>query len=172
MKRTFIALLMVLCIGTVASAADLKIGFVDLQKALMTSAAGQSAKAKMDAELQTIQAEILKKQTDLTALQESLKKQVALLSAEARQQKESEFQQQVRDYQRFTKDQQDAMAAKEASFTKQILRDLGAQVVTMSKSEGITVMLEKGQLVFATDAIDYTDALIKAYDASYTDSHQ
>lgn len=172
MKRTIIALLMVLCIGTVASAADLKIGFVDLQKALMTSAAGQSAKAKMDAELQTIQAEILKKQTDLTALQESLKKQVALLSAEARQQKESEFQQQVRDYQRFTKDQQDAMAGKEAAFTKQILRDLGAQVVAMSKSEGITVMLEKGQLVYAADAIDYTDALIKAYDASYSDSHQ
>lgn len=172
MKRTLIALVMVLCLGTVASAADLKIGFVDLQKALMTSAAGQAAKAKMDAELQSIQAEVLKKQADLTALQESLKKQVALLSAEARQQKESEFQQQVRDYQRFTKDQQDAMASKEAAFTKQILRDLGAQVVAMSKSEGITVMLEKGQLVYATDTIDYTDALIKAYDATYTDSHQ
>ena len=172
MKRIVIAVVIILSLVTVAGAIELKIGFVDLQKALSLSAAGQSAKAKMDSELQTVQAEVLKRQSDLTALQESLKKQIALLSIEAKQEKERDFQQQVKDFQRFTKDQQEAMRSKEMAFTQQILRDLGAQVVTMSNEKGIAMMFEKGQLVFADDSTDYTDALIKVYDGVYKDSHK
>ncbi|MEA3465291.1 MAG: OmpH family outer membrane protein [Thermodesulfobacteriota bacterium] len=172
MKRFVIAVLMIFCLGSVAGAADLKIGFVDLQKALSLSAAGQAAKAKMDNELQSVQAEVLKRQGDLTALQESLKKQLALLSVEAKQEKEREFQQQVKDYQRFTKDQKEAMRSKEMMFTKQILRDLSAQVMILSKDKGVAMMFEKGQLVYAVDSIDFTDELINAYDAEYNDSHK
>ena len=172
MKRIVIAVLMIFCLGTIAGAAELKIGFVNLQKALSLSAAGQAAKAKMDIELKSVQDEVQKRQADLTALQESLKKQLALLSVEAKQEKERDFQQQVKDYQRFTKDQQEAMRSKEMMFTQQILRDLGAQVVKMSKDKGLLMMFEKGQLVYAADSSDYTDALIKAYDAAYKDSHK
>lgn len=172
MKRIFVVTLMILSLATVAGAADLKIGFVDLQKALSLSAAGQSAKAKMDAEIKTVEEEVKKRQSDLTALQESLQKQAALLSDEAKREKEREFQQQVKDFQRYTKDKQEELRAKEMTFTQQVLRDLGAQVVTMSKDLGISMMFEKGQLVYAVDGIDYTDALIKAYDAQYKDSHK
>lgn len=172
MKRIVVAALMILSLATVAGAADLKIGYVDLQKALTMSAAGQAAKAKMDGEIKTIEEEVKQRQADLTALQESLQKQAALLSDEAKRDKEREFQQQVRDFQRFTKDKQEEMRSKEMTYTQQILRDLGAQVVTMSKDLGITMMLEKGQLVYAVDSIDYTEALIKAYDAQYKDSHK
>jgi len=172
MKRIVIALLVVFSLVTVANASELKVGFVDLQKALSLSAAGQAAKAKMDSEFKTVQAEAQKRQKDLQALQESLKKQLALLSAEAKQEKEIDFQQQVKDYQRFTKDKQEQLRLKEKSFTEQILRDLGAQTANLCKKEGISLMLEKGQLVYALDGIDYTDALIKAYDADYKDSHK
>jgi outer membrane protein len=172
MKRIIIALIVVFGVVTVANASDLKVGFVDLQKALITSAAGQAAKVKMDNELKTVQAEAQKRQGDLQALQESLKKQVALLSAEAKQEKELDFQQQVKDYQRFTKDKQEELRLKEKSFTEQILRDLGAQTTILCKKKDISMMLEKGQLVYAVDSIDYTDALIKAYDKEYKDSHK
>ena len=52
MKRIVIAVLMCLSLVATASAADVKLGYVDLQKALSTSAAGQAAKAKMDSEIQ------------------------------------------------------------------------------------------------------------------------
>jgi len=172
MKRLIIALLVVFSVVTVANAAEFKIGFVNLQKALITSAAGTAAKAKMDSELKSVQAEAQKRQEDLKALQQSLQKQVALLSAEAKQEKELDFQQQVKDYQRFTKDKQEQLRLKEKSFTEQILRDLGAQTTKLCEKENISMMLEKGQLVYAVDSIDYTDALIKAYDAVYKNSHK
>jgi outer membrane protein len=172
MKRIVIAALMCLSMVATASAADVKLGFVDLQKALSMSAAGQAAKAKMDGEIQTIEDEVKKRESDLRALQESLQKQAALLSAEAKAEKERDFQQQVKDFQRFTKDKQEEMRGKEMTYTQQILRDLGAQVVALSKEQGITMMFEKSQLVYAIDTIDYTDALIKAYDAVYKDSHK
>jgi len=172
MKRIVIAVLMCLSLVATASAADVKLGYVDLQKALTMSAAGQAAKAKMDSEIKTIEDDVKKRESDLRALQESLQKQAALLSAEARQEKELDFKQQVKDHQRFVKDKQEEMRSKEMTYTQQILRDLGAQVVTMSQDKGITMMFEKSQLVYAVDAIDYTDALIKAYDAVYKDSHK
>jgi len=172
MKRIVIAVLMCLSLVATASAADVKLGYVDLQKALTTSVAGQSAKAKMDSEIKAIEDDVKKRESDLRALQESLQKQAALLSADARQEKELDFKQQVKDHQRFVKDKQEEMRGKEMSYTQQILRDLGAQVVELSKKESITMMFEKSQLVYAVDAIDYTDALIKAYDAVYKDSHK
>lgn len=171
MKRILIVALMCLSFVATASAADVKLGYVDLQKALSLSAAGKAAKAKMDSEIAVIEEEIKKRQADLAALQESLQKQAALLSDDAKREKERDFQQQVKDFQRYTKDKQDEMRAKEATYTQQILRDLGSQVVALSTKEGITMMFEKGQLVYAVDSIDYTDALIKAYDAVYQESH-
>ncbi|MDY0189391.1 MAG: OmpH family outer membrane protein [Desulfuromonas sp.] len=172
MKRIFITALVVFGLVTVANAAEVKVGFVDLQKAMATSAAGQSAKAKMDTEVQAVQDEVQKRQADLQALQESLKKQMALLSAEAKQEKDLDFQQQVRDYKSFVQGKQEQLRLKEKSLTEQILRDLGTQSAKLCKKEGVSVLLEKGQLVYAVDSIDYTDALIKMYDAEYTDSHK
>ena len=172
MKRIVVATLMIFSLVTVAGAADLKIGYVNLQKALTLSAAGQAAKAKMDSEMKAIELDVKKRQADLSALQESLQKQAALLSDDAKHEKEREFQQQVKDYQRFAKDKQDEMRAKEMSFTQQILGDLATQVKTLSKEQGVSMMFEQGQLVYAVDSIDYTDKLIKAYDAQYKDSHK
>lgn len=172
MKRILVCALLLLSFTALASAAELKVGYVDLQKALSMSAAGQAAKLKIDAEIATIEQEVQKRQADLTALQESLKKQAALLSDDAKREKEREFQQQVKDFQRFTKDKQEEMRSKEMAYTQQILRDLGAQVVAISKDKGLTMMFEKGQLVYAVDGIEYTDALIKAYDAVYKDAHK
>lgn len=172
MKRIVIALLVVFSVVSVANAAELKVGFVDLQKALITSEAGKAAKAKMDSELKSVQAEAQKKQADLKSLQEALKKQVALLSADAKQEKQLDFQQQVKDYQRFTKDKQEQLRLKEKSLTEQILRDLGDQTRKLCKKDGISMMFEKGQLVYAVEAIDYTDKLIKAYDAAYKSGHK
>ncbi|MBN2645639.1 MAG: OmpH family outer membrane protein [Desulfuromonadaceae bacterium] len=172
MKRVWMVLLALCLMATTVQAADLKVGYVDLQKALALSEAGKTAKAKLDSEVKAVEEEVKQRQSDLTALQESLKKQVAMLSDEAKREKELEFQQQVKDYQRFVKDKQEEMRGKEMAFTQQILRDLGKQVVDLSEAEKVTVMMEKGQLVYAVDSIDYTDKLIKAYDKVYKEGHK
>ena len=171
--RVFVLALMgaALFVATSVSAAEVKIGYVDLQKALITSKAGQAAKQKMETEIAQIEDQVKQRQEDLQALQDSLKKQLGMLSAEAKEEKQLEFEQRVRDYQRYVKDKQDEMQAREERYTQQILRDLGQQVVSMSTKEGVSMMLERSQLVYADPALDYTDKLIKIYDNEYKENH-
>ncbi len=160
------------CFASVSGAAAMKIGFVDLQKALITSAAGQAAKAKMDVEVKKVEKEVKKRQQELSSAQQALQKQLALLSDTAKQEKELAFQQKVKDYKRFAKDKQDQLKSKEMMLTQQIIKDLRVQVQQLCKDKGLSMIFEKGQLVYAVDAVDYTDALIKSYNASYNKNHK
>ena len=175
MKRlsvSFLALMLTsLFVATSVSAADVKLGFVDLQKALSASQAGQAAKQKMETEVADIEDQVKQRQADLQALQDSLKKQMGMLSDDAKEEKQVEFEQRVRDYQRYVKDKQDEMKSREERYTQQILRDLGQQVVALSEKEGVSMMMEKSQLVYAAPALDYTDKLIEMYDKEYKESH-
>lgn len=175
MKRlsvSFLALMLTaLFVATSVSAADVKLGFVDLQKALSASQAGQAAKQKMETEIADIEDQVKQRQADLQALQDSLKKQMGMLSDDAKEEKQVEFEQRVRDYQRYVKDKQDEMKSREERYTQQILRDLGQQVVTLSEKEEVSMMMEKSQLVYAAPALDYTDKLIEMYDKEYKESH-
>jgi outer membrane protein len=171
MKRLSIIVLALVLGATTVSAADIKLGYVNLQKALSESAAGQAAKTKMEGEIADIEDQVKQRQEDLQALQDSLKKQMGMLSAEAKEEKQIEFEQRVRDYQRYVKDKQDEMKAREERYTQQILRDLGQQVVTLSEEEGVSMMMEMSQLVYAAPELDYTDKLIEMYDKEYKANH-
>jgi outer membrane protein len=171
MKRLSIIVLALVLGATTAAAADIKLGYVNLQKALSESAAGQAAKTKMEGEIADIEDQIKQRQEDLQALQDSLKKQMGMLSDEAKEEKQIEFEQRVRDYQRYVKDKQDEMKAREERYTQQILRDLGQQVVTLSEEEGVSMMMEMSQLVYAAPELDYTDKLIEMYDKEYKANH-
>ncbi len=172
MKHLIIALVFLISCVTVANSAELKVGFVDLQKAVSQSAAGIAAKAKIDKAFKAVQVEAKKRQADLVKFQEATKKQLALLSDEAKQEKQLEFNQRVTDFQRFTDDKKKELQMKDTAFSKQILSDLAVKVKVLCKDKGISMMLEKGQLVYAVDGIDYTDELIKAYDIDYKGSHK
>ncbi|MGC9519005.1 MAG: OmpH family outer membrane protein [Desulfuromonadaceae bacterium] len=171
MKRLSIIVLALVLGATTVSAADIKLGYVNLQKALSESAAGQAAKTKMEGEIADIEDQVKQRQEDLQALQDSLKKQMGMLSDEAKEEKQIEFEQRVRDYQRYVKDKQDEMKAREERYTQQILRDLGQMVVTLSEEEGVSMMMEMSQLVYAAPELDYTDKLIEMYDKEYKANH-
>ena len=71
MQRQGIMLLAVILVGalmTTASAAELKIGVVDLQKAMELSEAGQKAKAMFQKKVDRVQADLKAKQDELALL--------------------------------------------------------------------------------------------------------
>jgi len=175
MKRLGVSVLAlmvaVLFVATSVSAAEVTLGYVDLQKALSVSQAGQAAKQKMETEIADIEDQVKQRQADLQALQDSLKKQMGMLSDDAKEEKQVEFEQRVRDYQRYVKDKQDEMKSREERYTQKILRELGKQVVALSEKEGVSMMMEKSQLVYADPALDYTDKLIEMYDKEYKENN-
>lgn len=165
MKKFFLAVSMVLCAG-VASGAEkgVKIGYVDLQKALNESEAGKEAKTSFNKRVEELQKALNERQEELKKLQEELEKQKDLLTPDARMEKEKSYQQKLKDAQRFAKDSQEELQQKDAELTKKILRDLRDVIRKIGTEEGYTIILERGEafVLYAGEGIDITDRVIKA----------
>ena len=169
-QRFFVALLLSLFVFALpAGAAQLKLGYVDIQKALNSSQAGQDAKAKIAQKAKEYEAEFVLKRKELKDFGENLKKQMALLSPEAKRDKEREYQQMVTDFQRATKDAQAFLKQEDADHTRAIIRELVKIVDKIGKQEGYTLVFEKaeGSILYADKQIDLTDKIIKDYDKEY-----
>jgi len=168
MKRLLLLTVALLSLVSVpaALAADMKVGYVDLQKALNLSSAGKAAKEKMRAKFKDYDADVQKKQDELKKLKEELEKQAMLLSPEARAAKERDYQQKVKDYQRLTKDIQEELQQTDAEFTRKILEEIFKVVQNIGKQEGYTLILEKTEssILYASDGIDMTDRVIQVFD--------
>lgn len=166
MKRMMIALMAVALLAAPAFA-EVKVAYVDLQKALNMSQAGASAKEEISAQVKEYEAEFKNKQDQLMQMKNELEKQGALLSEAARSEKEREYQQQLKDLQRFQKDVQEELQQKDSAHTKRILNELYEILQQLGEEGGYTLILEKneGAVIYADASIDLTDALIEAYDA-------
>jgi outer membrane protein len=170
MKRIFGIFLFAFLVSAAGPAlAEAKIGYVDLQRALNQSDAGQAAKQQIGKTVEEYEGRVEQRQRELQKLKEELEKQALVLADEARAARERDYQQKVRDYQRFTQDIQEELQRKDAQFTQRILRDLIQVIDEVGKKEGYTLVLEKTEssILYASEKIDMTDQVIKAYNERY-----
>lgn len=168
MKRMFGIVLAVLVLSAApAGAVEGKIGYVDLQKALNMSEAGKSAKEKIGKTVKDYEGTISGRQNELKKLKEELDKQELALSESAKLAKEREYQQKLKEFQRFTKDIQEELQQKDAEYTRQILEELVKVIREVGNKEGYTLILEQTEssVLYADEKIDMTEKVIKAYDA-------
>ncbi len=153
--------------SSVAVAAENKVGYVDLQKALNLSEAGKQAKEELAATVKKHEGTVETRQNELKQLKNKIEKEGRHLSEEGRSKMEREYQQKLKDFQRFTKDVQEELQEKDADFTRRILEDLFALVKEIAQKQGFSMVLEKSEssLLYADDGLDLTDELINAYNA-------
>ena len=149
-----------------AWAADLKIAYIDIQRAINECNAGKDAKKAITKEVEKFQRLIADKQKELQTMKESLEKQVLMLTPEARANKEKEYQSKLREFQRWGEDTQNEMNQKRAEMERQISIALVKVIQKLGADEGYTLILEKNEniVLFASKAIDLTDRAIKAFD--------
>lgn len=169
MKKLLLFILVAVVFAVNPAFADAtKIGIVDLQKALNVSAAGKEAKAKITEKVKEFEGKIEAQQAELKSLKDELEKQAVLLSDEARSTKERDYQQKLKDFQRFTKDRQEELQQLDAQYTNQIVEQLLETAEEIAKNEGYDLLLERGSggVIYGSDAIDLTDKVIAASDAA------
>src|SRR5918996_221578 len=107
MQRIFIGVLLSLfCLAGVTSAQSLKIGYVDLQRALNESTAGQTAKERFKAEVGRMEQSLELRQNEVEKLKNELEKKALLLRDEERDTLERDYRQKLRDFERLYKDSQ------------------------------------------------------------------
>ncbi len=148
-------------------AADLKIAYVDIQKAVNDSNAGKEAKKAITKDIEKFQRLAADKQKELQTLKESLDKQALMLTPDARANKEKEYQNKLREFQRWGEDTQNEVNQKRMEMERNISVALVKVIQKIGTDEGYTVILEKNEniVLYASKAIDITDRVIKTYDA-------
>jgi outer membrane protein len=168
MKKLVLLILVTVALTVSPAVADAgKIGFIDLQKALNLSKAGKDAKSSITEKVKEFEGKIEAQQKELKGLKDELEKQAVLLSAEARATKERDYQQKLKDFQRFTKDRQEELQQLDAQYTNQIVEKLLGMAQEIAKKDGFDLVLERGSggVIYGADSIDLTEKLIAASNA-------
>ena len=146
---------------------NLKIGSVDIQKAVNECNAGKEAQKDLTKEVEKFQRLVAEKQKELQEMKETLEKQGLLLNPDARAVREKELQTKLRDSQRWGEDIQNEMNQRRAEMERNISIGLQKVIQKVGADEGYTLILEKNEniVLFSSKSTDITDLVIKAYDA-------
>ena len=147
------------------AAESLKIGVLDLQKCIDQSNEGkrlyQSLKLKHD----TMQQKLNEEQNELAQLQKEIEKQSLMLSLDAKEDKQKEFERKRRDLGYLIQDLNEEMNKAEANARKQILKDLEEIVKKIARKGEYHIILERrsGGIMFSADTLDVTDQVLEEY---------
>src|SRR5262245_50407036 len=137
-------LTLVLALGALArpALAEVKIAYVDLQRALEETEEGKAAKKKLKAEFEKKQKELDQRQEELKKMKADLDKQQAILKPDALQAKQQELQQKLvslqETYMRLQKDLQE----KEATETGRIFKKMKTVIAQIAQAENVTFVFE------------------------------
>jgi len=166
MKRAVIMVVALLfMIASGAKAADLKIAYVDLNKALNESDEGKKAVKTLEEIVKVKKAAIDEQQQDLRKLEEELAKQESILNPDALKAKHDDFERLKRDFQRMIKDSEDEVEKKRADFMDRIVKEITATIRKTGEEEGYSVIFEKNEagMIYSSGKLDLTDKIIKKY---------
>jgi outer membrane protein len=149
-----------------ARAADLKIGFVDMQKAIQETAAGKKAKKELEDEFNKKKKDLDKREADLRKMKEDFDKRSMAMNEEARIKKQTELQSEFGKYQEMAGKSQMEIQKKERDLTAPIVTKLRGIIEDIAKKEDFTMILEKSEqsVMWAKKDIDLTERVIREYD--------
>lgn len=165
MRILLVAICLFLYTGVVWSQDRVKIGFIDIQRAITESLAGKRAKERFQEQVKKAEAELLKEKQEIERLKGDLDKKGPLLKEEEKRSLEAELQRRVVNYQRGMQDQQQQLRQKEGEMTSDILKELEKIVNEVGKTEKFTLILERSQILYSDQGIDITSRVIEAYNA-------
>ncbi len=165
-KFIAIAALLMMVFSTHAIAADLKIGYVNLQRALNESESGKRAKVSLKAEAEKYQKEVTAKEDKLKALKDEIDKKIAVWNKDTKAAKVKTFQAGLKDLQQTTQKYDTIIKRTKGQSEATIINELKEIIKTLAKKKGYTFVLEfsAGAILYAPENNNMTDELIKQYD--------
>ena len=153
-----------------AFAADVaKIGLIDIQKVLASSDAGKVATDKMQAKFRELEEDLKTKGTAIEEEKVRYEREAAVMSKEARSEKERELKIKVLDFQDLEKKYKADINTYQQELMNQFRVDVLKVVDDLGKKEGYLLILEKREsgVVYNPSTIDITDKVIEKYNEAF-----
>lgn len=151
--------------ATVAAAQDIRIGTINLQRALNESNAGKNAKARFKDQLDRLQRDLERQKNEVDSLKDQLAKKALVMKDDERRSLEQEYQRKLREFERAYEDSQAELQQRDSELTREIVVELQSVIQDYGRRGGYTVILEQagGALLFGAPHIDVTDAIIAEF---------
>lgn len=164
--KYWLALLLVGFSWTLGEAQDrIKIGYIDVQRAIGESAAGKRAGDRFQAQVKKAETDTLKERQELERLRGDIEKKGPLLKEEERRNLEADFQKRTVNLQRTMGDLQQDLESKRRDMMQDILKELEGVVNDVGRAEKFTLILDRSQVLFADQGIDVTNKVIETYNS-------
>ena len=149
-------------------AEELKIAYVDLQKALNDSTAGQRARERFKKQVEHLQVDLKKQKDELEALKGQLEKKAVVMRAEELREMEKEYQHKMRDFERAYKDSQGELQLKDNELTAELIKEVAVVIEAYGRKGGYTIILERSSssVLYGSPQVDITEDIVKAYNSA------
>jgi len=147
-------------------AADVaKIGVIDLQKILETSAFGKSIQAQLKAQKEKMESDLKQKGSEIEKISKRLERESMVMSKDMREEKEREQRIKINDFKSLQKKYRSDLQKFEAQLMNQLQSDIKELVDEIGKKAGYLLIINKYSVIYSPSSIDITDELIKNLNA-------
>jgi len=153
--------------GIVSAASIVKIGVIDLQKALNATSEGMAAKASLKQKHEVKQGKLDKMQSELETMEEKLKSPV--LSEDAVKELKESYRGKKKEIIDFLSASKREEERENQALSSRILSGLVKIAREIGEKEGYTVILEKSSsgVIFSLETLDLTERVVKIYNENY-----
>lgn len=152
-----------------AARAELKLGYVDFQRAIKEVEEGKATGALLKKDADEKQKQLNTRMEELKRLQEDLQKQAQILTPEARAAKVAEVERKTMETQEIYMKLQQELSARERDAMRPLADKMTAVAREIAEAEGFTMIFdrESAGLVYAPPALDLTNELIRKFNAKF-----
>ncbi|MGE5184414.1 MAG: OmpH family outer membrane protein [Acidobacteriota bacterium] len=150
-----------LLMGLAGSAvpANVKIGVIDIDNTLSSTPAGRRANEQFERARKAKQSELDKKQQELKRAEADLDKQKQVMKPESYQAKREELEKQFVDLQQTYVKLEKDLAGERTKLIQDLLKQAGPKIEAIAKSEGVSIIVDREAVVWASPDVDLTPKL-------------
>lgn len=159
LTATFIALMLAFAV-TAVGAADIKIGFVDVERIRRESAPAERASKQLEKEFGPRAQELQRRETQIKTLQQQLEKDGVTLSETERRSKEQELARASVDFQRMQREYREDLNMRRNQELATLFERADRVIKQIADAEKFDLILQEA--VFRSPRIDITDRVLKA----------
>jgi len=141
-----------------------KFGFVNTERILREAAPAQRAQKKIEAEFKKRDEELAKVAADLKKMQEDLEKNAVTMSETQRRNRERDFGELNRDFQRKQREFREDLNQRRNEELAQVVQQANGVIRQIAEQEKFDIIFQDA--VFASPRIDITEKVIKALEAA------
>lgn len=166
--RTLAVASLVGLLGASAATAEMRVGIVDMQRALNECDAGRRAKDSVKSKFERAQDQLKRQRESLDARREDYENKATAMREEERRNLEKTLEGETLEFKRKYEDFQRDLKRTDAELTSGIVEELYGIVNDYGREQGYTLVLEasSGAVLYGDKSLDITDQIVAIHNSS------